>query len=312
VEWTSAQPGGVIAGGEATLVIGLRGVYSANVRLMDGLNVVSFRTADPVGNQTVAALVIERSDELVEGVSARPIEQLVRGVDNAAFSGDGSTVLFSSGEDDLVNDDTKGVDDIFTWRNGATVRLNTNIAGDQAVGWDSRNPGISGDGRYAYFASSATNLVDEPVSGVNLFVKDLNSGKIAIISRDLSGNPVNMSVVFGRLSFIQTCSTYNGRYVFFEDKFSGYVAGDTNSNMDIFIADLDPDGDGDLFEGGYVISRVSLAAGGVQGTGGFSNGSRRPSCTADGLLFTFETAHTNLIPGDTNNQVDVVSPGLRA
>ena len=307
IEWTSAQPGGSMVGGEASLVTGLRGVYAANVRLMDGLNVISFRTEDPVGNQAAASVIIVRSDELVAGATARPIELLVRGVDDAAFSDDGSLALFSSNKTDLVDGDTNEVDDIFTWRNGAIVRVNVSSSGEQAVGGDSRDPGLSGDGRYAYFASSATNLVSETTSGVNLFVKDLSTGKIAIISRDSTGDPANMSEVFARLSFIQTCSTHNGRYAFFEDKFADYVSDDTNGNMDVFVADLDPDADGDLFEGGYVIRRVSLGAGGAQGTGGsLSGGSRRPSCTSDGLLFAFETAHTNLIPNDTNNQYDVV------
>ncbi|MDP6453964.1 MAG: immunoglobulin domain-containing protein, partial [SAR202 cluster bacterium] len=202
---------------------------------------------------------------------------------------------------------TNSDDDIFTWRNGAIVRVNANTAGDQPVGGDSRNPGVSGDGRYAFFASEATNLTSDTTSGVNLYVNDLVTGKTALISRDRNGNPVNLSRAFASPSFVQTCSTYNGRYVFFEDRFANYVAGDTNGNVDIFVADLDPDADGDLFEGGYVIRRVSVTASGAQATGGSSStGSRRPSCTADGLLFAFETAHTNLIPGDTNNSHDAV------
>ncbi|MDP6514940.1 MAG: immunoglobulin domain-containing protein, partial [SAR202 cluster bacterium] len=307
VEWTSARPGGSMAAGVAQLVTGLRGVYAANVRLMDGLNIISFRTEDPVGNQANASVIIERSDELVAGVAARPIELLVRGVDNAAFSDDGSVALFSSNKTDLIDNDTNSDDDIFTWRNGAIVRVNANTAGDQPVGGDSRNPGVSGDGRYAFFASEATNLTSDTTSGVNLYVNDLVTGKTALISRDRNGNPVNLSRAFASPSFVQTCSTYNGRYVFFEDRFANYVAGDTNGNVDIFVADLDPDADGDLFEGGYVIRRVSVTASGAQATGGSSStGSRRPSCTADGLLFAFETAHTNLIPGDTNNSHDAV------
>ena len=63
VEWTAAQPGGRLAGGRATLLTGLRGVYAANVRLMDGLNVISFRTEDPVGNLATAAVTVERVHE---------------------------------------------------------------------------------------------------------------------------------------------------------------------------------------------------------------------------------------------------------
>ena len=186
--------------------------------------------------------------------------------------------------------------------------MSINSIGEQAVGGESRKPAVSGNGRYAYFISGATNLVADATSGVNFYVKDLVEGQIALVSRDLSGNPVNMNTFAANVGFGRTCATRDGRYVFFEDRFNGYVADDTNSNFDVFVADLDPDVDGDFFDDNYVIHRVSLGAGGAQGTGGSSStgGSRRPSCSSDGLRFVYETSHTNLIPDDTNGQFDPV------
>ena len=308
VEWTAAQPGGRLAGGQATLLTGLRGVYAANVRLMDGLNIISFRTEDPVGNLATAAVTVERVHELVTGADARQIELIARGAAGVAVSYDGSTFLFDSRRADVIDGDTNGEGDVFAWRNGVVTRVSTNLAGEQPVGGESRKPAISGNGRYAYFLSAATNLVPEATSGANLYVKDLLTGQIAIVSRDLSGNPANLSTFSANVGYLRTCATEDGRYVFFEDRFGSYVVGDSNGNFDVFVADLDPDVDGDFFEGNYAIHRVSVAPGGNEGTGGSSStgGSRHPACSSDGLHFVYDTSHTDLIPNDNNGQFDPV------
>ena len=91
----------------------------------------------------------------------------------------------------------------------------------------------------------------EETSGFNFYVKDLLTGQIAIVSRDLSGNPVDMGTFSANVGFLRTCATEDGRYVFFEDRFGSYVEGDTNGNFDIFVADLDPDVNGDFFDNNY-------------------------------------------------------------
>ena len=170
-----------------------------------------------------------------------------------------------------------------------------------------RNPAVSGNGRLVYFASEATNLVAEATTGVNLYAKDLTTGSIALISRDENGNPINLNAAFGRLSFLRLSPTYTGRYVFFDDRFSGYVAGDDNGNLDVFVADLDPDVNGHFFDASPVIRRVSLAPDGSEGVGGaLTGGSRYPSASRDGLFVAFQTDHTNLFEGDDNGARDAV------
>ena len=245
---------------------------------------------------------------LVAGADARPIELIARGAGSVDVSDDGSAFVFDSKQIDVIEGDTNGEGDVFAWRSGVVTRVSTNSAGEQPVGGESRKPAISGNGRYAYFLSAATNLVPEATSGANFYVKDLLTGRIAIVSRDLSGNPVNLSTFSANIGFAKTCATEEGCYVFFEDRSSGYVDGDTNGNFDVFVADLDPDVNGDFFDDNYVIHRVSVGPGGAQGTGGSSTtgGSRHPSCSSDGLHFVYETSHTDLISNDTNGQWDAV------
>ena len=109
--------------GQATLLTGLRGVYAANVRLMDGLNVISFRTEDPVGNLATAAVTVERVHELVTGADARQIELIARGAASIGVSDDGSAFVFDSKQTDVIEEDTNGEGDVFAWRNGVVTRV---------------------------------------------------------------------------------------------------------------------------------------------------------------------------------------------
>ena len=319
--WTATRPGSNSVTGGYPFVYGTRGgrpsAYGSNVTLSDGLNIVTVTATDLVGNTSSMDVVIEKVQTLIEDESNRPIELLSlhvegapssgTGAQNVATSDDGEVFIFDSSRSDHVIDDTNGLRDIFVWRNSSLMRANTNAEGRQAEGGASRNPALSGNGRYAFFSSEATNLVAEPVSGLNLYVKDLASGNVAVVSRDRSGNPINLNPIFGRLSFLQLGVTYSGRYVFFADRFDGYVEGDTNGNLDIFVADLDPDIDGDFFNTLPVIRRVSRALDGSEAVGGTNTGgSRYPSVSRDGLYLTFQTDHTNLFEGDTNDTRDAV------
>jgi Tol biopolymer transport system component len=86
-----------------------------------------------------------------------------------AISGDGRYVTFTSSASDLVHGDTNGRTDVFVWdrRHGTTTRI-TN-GNSKCV-----NPGISGDGRYITYESSASDLVSDDTNGhiTDVFVWD--------------------------------------------------------------------------------------------------------------------------------------------
>ena len=69
------------------------------------------------------------------------------------------------------------------------------------------------------------------------------------------------------------------------------MPGDTNGADDIFVHDRQTG----------KTRRVSVSSGGVQGNGD----SFDPAISADGRFVAFESEATNLVPGDTNNAVDV-------
>jgi hypothetical protein len=319
--WTASKPGTDLLRSGAPMTFASRGgrpeANGAFVPLADGLNVIVVTVADLVGNTTSVAVHVEKAQTLIEDESNRPIELVSLHVEDAPTGGtgpsnvgssdDGSVFVFDSSRRDHVPDDTNGERDIFVWRNSTVTRANTSESGAEAVGGESRNPTLSGNGQYAFFASEATNLVDEATSGVNLYAKDLNTGEVALVSIGSDGAPANLGSAFGRFSFLRVSATHTGRYVFYDDRFDGYVDDDTNANLDIFVADLDPDVDGDFFNTEPVIRRVSVAADGAEGIGGgTTGGSRYPSASRDGLFVTFQTDHTNLFGDDANGAKDAV------
>jgi Ca2+-binding RTX toxin-like protein len=138
------------------------------------------------------------------------------------------------------------------------------------------------------FESSASNLVpgdtnDKP----DIFVRDTLTNTTTRVSVDSAGNQGNDSSfsVFG-LSI-----SANGRFVAFRSNASNLVPGDTNNYGDIFVRDTLTN----------TTTRVSVDAAGNQG----NNDSYDPSISADGHRVAFDSAASNLVPGDTNNTYDV-------
>jgi hypothetical protein len=218
---------------------------------------------------------------------------------------DGQVVLFDSGSNQLVPDDTNDSPDIFVWQAGDVQRVSTGPEGEQA-NYTSDRAALSGNGRYVYFRSFAGNLVTGAVRGyINLYVKDRATGRLALISRKLDGTPANLTNV--ALNFIQIDADFSGRYVVFASAFAEFVAGisDGNQAEDIFLADLDPDHNGDYFDTPAQIHLLSVTA---DGSTAGDLASFNPSIRQDGRAVVWLTRATNLVPELASNTpaVDVL------
>jgi Tol biopolymer transport system component len=83
----------------------------------------------------------------------------------------------------------------------------------------------------------------------------------------------------------------DGSVVAFDSDATTLVAQDTNGRTDVFVHDRTAN----------TTERVSVDSNGVQGDGT----STRPAVNATGSLVAFDSSATNLVPGDTNQQLDV-------
>ena len=213
----------------------------------------------------------------------------------ASVSGNGRYVAFESAATNLVPGDTNNVTDIFVrdTQRGTTVRASVPSAGGQGNNF-SDEPAMSADGRYVAFESAASNLVPGDSNGVNdVFVRDLQRGGTRRVSVGAGGTQPN------GLSDVPEISA-DGRYVAFESAARNLVPHDTNSANDVFVRDLTAG----------TTRRVSVSSSGVQGNDD-SGVYGSPTLSADGGTVVFESAASNLVPGDTNGALDVFARDLR-
>lgn len=217
-----------------------------------------------------------------------------------AITPDGRFLLFTSEADNLVPGDTNGKQDTYVrdlWT-GQTERVSLADNGDQGNG-SSWGSGISSDGRYVAFTSSASNLVPgddnnnclpnqasygDYVNCPDVFLRDRQSRRTFLISRAPDGGPGNSHSYSSFLS-------PDSRYIGFYSRAENLVPGDTNWTNDAFLFDRVTN----------QVERVSVASDGAESYGySFADG-----VSADGRYALFTSTASNLVPGDTNGQTDV-------
>lgn len=282
--------------------------YTNALTLFPGSNLVQVVCQDVYGNVSSTTLLVDyaqapawdttalqvltpRIDDvnsLYYDEAGNPTNFSVGTISGVTISHDGRRFLFSSTGNGFVYGDNNGRSDVFLTEGGSITRVSIGSSSEQAVGGLSDSSAISGDGRYAYFRSGATNLVPGTANN-NLYVKDLVTGEIAVISRHFDGTPINR---FG--GTFETAPTYYGRYVSFSTQNASYVNGltDNNTGTDIYLVDLDPDANGHFFDNNYVTVAISTANPTTTG----NSLSRTPSVSGDGRYLLFISQATDLTP----------------
>lgn len=122
---------------------------------------------------------------------------------------DGRYVVFSSFADNLVGNDTNGIGDVFVRDIQAGVTRLVSV-GAQATSLAflygptasaSDSPGITPDGRYVVFMSTATNLLPNVQTPAEIYVRDLVQDKTLCVStnvhKSISGNIVSYNPKIG-------------------------------------------------------------------------------------------------------------------
>jgi Tol biopolymer transport system component len=164
-----------------------------------------------------------------------------------------------------------------------TERVSVNSGGIEGD-YGSYFPSISADGRFVAFQSSARNLVpgDRNAQG-DVFVHDRQTGLTERVSVNTSGGGTRL---FSRDASISA----DGRYVAFHTQSDDLVPGDTNNRYDIFVRDRQIG----------VTVRASLDSSGIEG----NSSSRWASISPGGRYVSFTSQADNLVPGDTNGEID--------
>jgi Tol biopolymer transport system component len=251
-----------------------------------------------------------------------------------AISADGRYVLFTSDATNLVPRDENGLYDVFLRdrREGTTELVSVSSTGEQANSY-CNSGAISADGRFVAFYGTASNLApgDTNTYG-DVFVRDRSSGTTELVSFGSIGIHSGEPSISADGRYVAFVSGIHGfPRVFVRDRQSGALEvasgplSDTQQPSDTFsgdatisadgscvafssyVNDLAP-GDTDGFPDVFVYDRrteilecVSVSSRGVQG----GRLSFSPSLSADGSIVAFASFGANLVPDDTNQDVDV-------
>ncbi|MCS3892156.1 VCBS repeat-containing protein [Bradyrhizobium japonicum USDA 38] len=167
----------------------------------------------------------------------------------------------------------------------SVTRVSTSATGVQA---DDQNhqPVLSADGTKVAFESYADNLVPGDTNGApDIFVKDLTTGAIALVSTNASG-------VQGDSWSYQPVFSPDGTKLAFSSASDNLVPGDTNQAWDVFVKDLTTG----------AVTRVSTSVSGAQADGFQST---NPIFSPDGTKVAFYSDADNLVPDDTDHLRDI-------
>jgi Tol biopolymer transport system component len=149
----------------------------------------------------------------------------------------------------------------------------------------SSRPGLSADGRYVVFSSSASNLAAGDTNAVSdVFWRDRHFGDTRRVSVSSSG-------VQGNAASDEPAISADGRFVVFRSQASNLTPGDFNNRLDIFLHDTQSG----------TVELVSVGAAGAQA----NHSSSDPHVSADGRYVVFVSFASNLSSGDTNGHADV-------
>lgn len=150
-----------------------------------------------------------------------------------SLSADGEWITFTSFADNLVDNDRNQAADIFVKNRitGEIVRASTDANGKEgAFLRSSIASDISDDGRYVVFQTTATLVSGDKGSKNDIYIKDMETGGIACVSRASDG-------AFGNNHSSNPSISADGHYVTFASQSTNLVINDDIDDiMDIFTA----------------------------------------------------------------------------
>ncbi len=282
IERLSVGPGGIEGDGpSAGPALSAQGRFVAFSS--DAANLV------PGGNRGGQVFVRDRETHMNQVVSVGPGgaegDRTSRLPKISAF---GRFVAFESTSTNLVPGDLNGKSDVFVHdrRTGITQRVSVSSSGVESDG-NSFVPTLSADGRFVAFSSDATTLASGDSGGpfgssgvADVFLHDRRTA----VTRRLSNGPGGVE---GNLNSTSPALSADGRFVAFQSDATNLVPGDSRGGL--FVHER-PTG---------ITLRLNIESNGVAAR------VQSPVLSANGRFVAFSSDAANLVPGDTNGELDV-------
>lgn len=207
-------------------------------------------------------------------------------VGSSSVTTDGTEVIFESWATNLVDQPIGPGGNIYVRDRAAGTTTLLEVAGEGVVpDGEVSLSGMSDDGRFVLFNSGATNLIPYDGNATwDTFIYDRETERVERVSVANDGSEGDAGSYGWEMS-------PDGRYITFESDASNMVVGDTNRRGDAFVRDR-------LLE---TTRRISLSSDGSEG----NRESTYSSVSADGSIAAFDSASTNFVEGDTNQEKDI-------
>lgn len=240
------------------------------------------KAATLTGDRTPGLFVHERATGITERISDDAIPPDIYPGGQPSVSFDGRHITYEAFRD--------GVEQIYLYdrETGRHELISAGLAGGPGNG-HSIFPSVEAGGRYVVFVSRASNLVEGDTNNVaDVFVRDRAAGVTERVSVTSAGRQTRVSSAvlnsFPRISA-------GGRFVVFGSFDPKLADGDQNKWDDLFIHDRET----------RTTEMVNFSTTGIQAR----DSSRGPSVSSDGRFIAFRSAANNLVPGDSNNAMDI-------
>lgn len=161
---------------------------------------------------------------------------------------------------------------------------------------DASNPSISSNGRYVVFESKASNFsINAYGSNLQIYLKDIESGSIDLVSRNDYGFPDNSADGASNAKVSD-----DGLYILFQSD-SAIMSPIAVGGIDqIYLKDISED---IIFGPVQMISRTADDIAG-------NTSSNNPDMSADGTYIVFESLATNLTTSNSNNHIYYVDTSV--
>lgn len=193
------------------------------------------------------------------------------------LSANGRYTVFSTDASNLAADAGVHEQIYLRDRQNKTTRLISTTAAGTVGNSASFHPIIAGQGRYVFFASAGTNLIQNDNNGFwDCYRKDISNGKLVFVSRPSSGGQFSGNCLTGGISP--------------DGRFAAFTIGVGSEAEQAYVRDVTNN----------TTTLISLTPKGLPGNGK----SRVTAISADGRWALFCSSATDLVKGDVNNRTD--------
>jgi hypothetical protein len=149
-------------------------------------------------------------------------------IDDAAISENGRFIVFGTRATNITSG-TSGGDQVYIRDRVNNTTTIASITSSGTVANNTTRPqAVSNDGRFVLIYSIASTL---GASGGQILLKDMQTGDLNVISKSAAG-------VIGNLGASRGVMSCDGSFVAFSSAANNLVPNDTNTNNDVFLADL--------------------------------------------------------------------------